>query len=765
MAFILATKTNKKSRVILTRGMSATWIKLESKGIEKILMGFASEKLTLKTFVVKVNHDKSKQTICIKLIHFLKKEVVRIFEQINQLNIDFSEYTKRYSRSKSQTERQQYILEFAKTLGADKSQLREDKKAFNRWFGHDAITDRFQQKIAELEKYQSLVLERLGVICRDYLGGVYETRIPPQELDKRAFNLDEWKPLELEETILPGFIYSGDGRVRINAFKCLSLAISETPQGYLGSLVSDSSIQFIYRAALDHRLESWIQTEALNLLSRLSADDFITVFQQRFKNIGDHNDIFVRYQAVMLLGKFLSSHQAEHLLALIPLDPSPYVRQALTKILCATDLDNAVNFLSVLLFEENVAQVRAAAVLSISQLFKKHPDYDWQKLVIKVLQEEDDELVLHTVLTAIPNWIDIVLDNNEPNSVIQWIDQLMSELAKIYQHHSNTKIRRWTAKTRERLWCFLSSDRVNFLKLLTKELDIQKDKGQIRFQNIALTEHDVSRILAMLTQDSFGYDIKISKNKIKYYKKPYFTFRFWRFLYELRHPSTEKRQAHSHTTGRLNRSSLLVPSNILAELSETKVPGEPLYFADEDGWRAYLPLVDDVISLLDPLINAQPLKIVTSDGITHLHPPKSVFKRMAGLFVVTNRFEHFSRLRNWQKGSSIKSNAYILELRKLGIRCDFQPHDYAHHQLQGVDSPVTDSHITRFFNIGIPLPFTDWFDSFRNYFYSVYQNSITDLLLFLAVLSSFFIALNWELEIAGPFCLDYLMERYFPAIY
>ncbi|MCK7505031.1 MAG: hypothetical protein MZV70_13740 [Desulfobacterales bacterium] len=67
-----------------------------------------------------------------------------------------------------------------------------------------------------------------------------------------------------------------------------------------------------------------------------------------------------------------------------------------------------------------------------------------------------------------------------------------------------------------------------------------------------------------------------------------------------------------------------IPSAIMAEQAETKVPGEPLFIDSESGWRPYLPLMDEVLSALT--IRGRPVRIVTSEGVTEMFPPKGILK-------------------------------------------------------------------------------------------------------------------------------------------
>lgn len=64
----------------------------------------------------------------------------------------------------------------------------------------------------------------------------------------------------------------------------------------------------------------------------------------------------------------------------------------------------------------------------------------------------------------------------------------------------------------------------------------------------------------------------------------------WRLLHELRHPRTDKRQAHSHVTDRVPRHALLAPSARMAEVTPTLVPGQKVATPETLSWDAQLPL-------------------------------------------------------------------------------------------------------------------------------------------------------------------------------
>jgi hypothetical protein len=170
-----------------------------------------------------------------------------------------------------------------------------------------------------------------------------------------------------------------------------------------------------------------------------------------------------------------------------------------------------------------------------------------------------------------------------------------------------------------------------------------------------------------------------------------FGFRLWRFLYEFINSATDKRQAHRHTIGRIFRGSLHAPSAILCELSETKVPGEPLMFEEENGWRPYLPIVDEVISSLDEGFRSQELEIFTAEGVTSVIPPRSLFARLRARIILNRDFSHYARLRNWHEGRGRNPTSFVEALAKLGIVVEFRAFDEADGEISA------DPSVARFF--------------------------------------------------------------------
>ncbi|MDX2503185.1 MAG: hypothetical protein QNL62_01725 [Gammaproteobacteria bacterium] len=719
-----------KIQHLLYGDLSHVWMKLEKHSINSLNNRLVAD------FIKKIKSEKisSKDELILvkRLITMLQIFISEENNAIRLLQLKYAEYTKRYKRSTSESDKKKHILEFSKEMGATSRQLDADKKALRLWLDHDAITDRFYYTISHKEKQLTFSLTRLARLITENIN----------IMGKQSFSLQEWQKLDLESILTPLFNYKGDERVRMTAFKVMMQCVKSLDKDIQQPAFSENILRYIYRSALDYHQDIWIQTEALELLSTLSPENFRLVFLQRFNKSYTADDIFIKHYAALLLEKYYAGCEFDpELVDIVIKDESPYVRQAIGHIMSCFPVSISIDIYKFMFFSDPSPQVRGALLLSMCPSVKiNYQQSEWLPIIVKLLENEKDPFVLRILLEQIPQMIKTLAADQALQK--KWVETIFPVLGTLHQTADKIKVRRWAARSREWIWCFCSNERINLLEKLQADSLKLYDKDIIStLKNSSLKnidgknlEDEIARLLSLIAQNHDGFDLQARKKSFKLYKKPFFVFRWWRVLYEFKHSSIDKRQAYPHTIGRLSRGRIYIPSTINAELSMTKVPGEPFYFEDEDGWRPFLPLVDDIISLLDPLFIARPIKIVTPDGITRITPPANPFKRIIALSVVTLKFDYFARLRNWEEVMQNQPHHYIRSLEKLGLKFEFAHHHYSFEQ-----AVETESSVKRFFGTAVPLPFTDFFSSFKDYFYSVYENNLNELLIFLSIVSAYFI--------------------------
>jgi poly-gamma-glutamate synthase PgsB/CapB len=653
------------------------------------------------------------------MVRFLRydiKQTRKILERLKHRNADYSQ---RYSKAVSDDEKNRLILDYARDLGASDKQLRGDKKAFNRWFGHDAVSDRYQRRFLETERYLSFVLQSLGRIAALTITEDGET------VGYQQF----WERLALEPVIKPLLRYQGDKRVVSAAFHSLTEALDTMPVELQHECLTESSQRFIYHSCLSTRQSVWIQCEALRLLRSASPNFLAIVLRRRLRHPLANDDLFVRRTAVDIIGQQLPSNQRlAALIRLVVKDPSPSVRQKLPAALNQANIALIEKFYPALLLDDPVEQVRASALLNLTALMSRE---DCLALALQYLcsslRTEQQPFVLRVALKVCRDSLEESVNKHV------YLQTIMPAVEHLHQQADSLSVRRWAAQTREYLLCFGNETTAQQIKSLQQFVNtIAPGKTRRIPKQLQLEDNNqLGRLLSVIAQQDYGFDVETGLFGSFITRGHAFGFRLWRVLHEFRHPSPDKRQAFQHTRGRLFWGTMRVPSAILSELSETKVPGEPLYLETEQGWRGYLPLVDEVISAM--AVGNQPTWFYHSEGITRLQPPNNFLRRWLTSWHISYYFADYARLRNWLENSQDSPQSYFQALEKLGIQLVFQGHGSDFGEVS------EDAAVLRFFPLALPLGDIQHWQEFKDYFVSVYENTLYELSVFLGIAIAYFL--------------------------
>ncbi|WP_146204369.1 hypothetical protein [Massilia glaciei] len=650
--------------------------------------------------------------------HYLQSRIAALSEEIGRLREGQGNFTKRYAVASDNADRRRVILDYARELGAGRAQLRGDRRAFSRWFGPDAMQDRVRIRISKAERLLSFCLQSLGRLAARFLGAAPEQTAA-------------WATLGLEGTLLPLLAWDGDPRVRTESFRALAVALQTLPPALAPHAIGDATTAYVYRAALDRRLDVWIQREALLLLLNVAPERFALVVAQRLDDRSEGDDLFVRRYAVELVGAACHlDPDLERLFGAAADDPSAFVRQGL-----ANTLTNAADHTTRQLWprlglDDAVVQVRAAALLQLPRIGLRPTLFgDALGWLAQALRREGTGFGLRVALQAAEDGA-AALDGDARR---QWIASLLPLIEQLHVDSPLLMVRRWCAETRERIR--LRGD-AGALALAQRLAPVIRGcaPGAAGGRDAALGDADADaeragRVLACLAQRDHGLGLERAGRRWRLWRGHRFGFRLWRLLHEWRHPSPDKRQAFNHTIGRVFRGTLRAPSAILGELAQTKVPGEPLHMASEAGWRPYLPLVDDLISLLDESASEGPLRLYTAEGVTEVGAPDGIVKRLAARTTLTTRFEQFANARNWSEASAAHPASYLRMLSELGFELRFRPYP----------DTLPDPAVTRFFPAMAALPLPELPNRIENYFFSAYENTLFDLSLFVGLSIAAFI--------------------------
>lgn len=183
------------------------------------------------------------------------------------------------------------------------------------------------------------------------------------------------------------------------------------------------------------------------------------------------------------------------------------------------------------------------------------------------------------------------------------------------------------------------------------------------------------RLLAQLAGDGFGYYAQPIAGGYRVERGARFVRRAWRLLHELRMHSPYKRQDALHTIGRQFYGQLRAPSGLLAEATNTAVPGEPLASPSDGTWGPQLPTVDDLLSM--PLWSAKPVLIFSSRGLTELVPPRRIRARLHARLSLSARYAELAeqRLRSLDPLDPSDKTRYAESLAALGFELTHRPYD------------------------------------------------------------------------------------------
>lgn len=687
------------------------------------------------------------------LYRFLQQQVGQIAQLLEQRRVRHGEYSRLMAQAEPGREQNDLLQQYAKELGANAASLRQDRRALKRWFGIDALGDRFARAQAHAERDLTLALRQLGQLGARFLAA------PASSLDAALLR---WRELGLEATVLPLFAHNGNVQVRIDAFVCLATALGSLPRAQQEGALGAQALQYIYRSALDAGLNVWMQCAALKLLQSLSPANFVTVATKRLRTPQAGDDLFVRRRIVdVLVAQISDPAELGALLRVAALDPSPHVRQGVAASLSGAPLALVQELLPALLLHDAEAKVRACTALQLPVLASgkiaahaangAHGAYGAQVAaqagsalplahwLAQALAQERAVFPLRVLLRVLEQCV-IDAASRSPDAVAPWLAACNRALDGLHQR-GEYKVRRWAAQTAEVVWLYGTPELIDFIAPLQAAVQACPPGSSRRLPRVfgALSALQLARMLAVLCQRDYGVSLGKTRFGWRLWRGHQFGFRLWRWWHEWRHPSPDKRQAFRHTIGRLFRGQLRVPSSILAEMSETKVPGEPLQLDTEGGWRPYLPLADELISALDEDFNAEPLRIVTAEGVTEVRAPKGLLARLKAKAWLSFNFAKLAAMRNWREESQANPNGYLQQVARLGFRVKFKPHEYASGWRWKPDPAVG-----RFFSVapllfGLDLLGGEQWVRFENYFFSAFDNSLFELSLFTATALLLFI--------------------------
>lgn len=698
---------------LLDRGVSSIWRKLDVRERDQVAKGFR----TWPAGRSRPREEDADRWQQLELVRYLREQLASLGSHHGDLAHRHRIMQERLALAELPSVRESLLLEFLAQLGADPRQLAGDRLALLRWLDTDAVTERYDRRRAEVERRLRFCLERVGL-----LAGRLCT--PGAQLA----GIDMWQALDLEASLQPLLAFPGDVRIRESALRSLRNALARLGLDARNH-VSQPTMQYIYRSILDPHQPLWLQCEALETLATLAPYEVGVIAEHRQSAAVTDDALFFRRRLVEALAVSVVEFPTHATwIARLGGDASPFVRQGVAELLPRLPRRLAMTLLPTLAADSCPA-VAAAALLQIPALITEAGPLDSGAVhILEALTPQTPafrmRVAMHLVPTLVKKSARCDGNGDETRALIA---ELESRLGQLHVAHPRTAMRRLAASARERLHAADPGTTHAWLKQLelgataSTPLSPSTDVGRL------------ARGLVHLADDGFGFNLSPAKRGWKVLRDFNWRPRLWRVLHEARRAATDKRQNYSHTRGRVYPGLLHVPATQVAELSQTKVPGEPLHIAEEGGWRPWLPLLDQVLSALDQGWPTQPLRIVTAEGVTFVTVPHGLVPRLRAKWQLSWRFAEIAALRNWTRDSPFPERAFVDALRECGIECSVTPHP----ALAGGDYPL-DPRVRRFFQASSLSWLPVRVDDMRDYFYSIYQNTLEQLLVFVGVVALWF---------------------------
>ena len=703
--------------------------------------------------------------VCDFMFFFINKQLQEL-TKLKKLN---KQFRRNVASATTDKVRREIILHFAECLDPDKRLLAKDERAFALWFDEEALNDRFLKRQGEEELMLCFALDRLAAT-------VVHIFHRAKEFNQIRFggamaNLTDrikgiWQRLNVESSLLPALVYDGDVRIHVAAIKSLRVMLQNLPSEAAWEILSTTMLGFVDRAARQKSSDVWIQCEALTILSNLSIDATVNVIDQRLSNPGNGDDMFLRQHAWSLIETFLQRGDGHNVELKWENEESSFVRQKMADALFLSLDRSAHRRWRQMVLSDADPKVRAAAIATATRPgLHSRLSISFFRIVPHILKSEDNEFVLRTALWSVTDVLSRVLEklsaqtHGDPSQARFTIlnlfhSQIQPAISTLQNTHPSVPVRRWASQCNERIWGQLNEEVEPLIKRMEKEV-LQIKPGRSRTYPMGwfqwIDDVTLTRLFAVLSQNDFGFEIQKTWRGLRVSRGPVFGFRLWRMFYEMRRSATDKRQGHRHMIGRVSTANLKAPSQILGELSETKVPGEPLTIASDSTWRPFLPLVDDLISVLNmSWFKPQTVKTISSQGVTTISPPPKLRQRVAACAALTKNFSKYASLRNWHDDTT-NADSYVKSIRELGFDITFVPHHYQEEDVganRRTQIEITDNSVADFFGtitqtspLSLPLAthligashyeaVVTHTKRFAEYFTSIYENSLGELVLF-----------------------------------
>ncbi|MEJ6474509.1 poly-gamma-glutamate synthase PgsB [Pseudoalteromonas piscicida] len=656
--------------------------------------------------------------LVLQSIAFLRHKIETLHEQILQLEVSHTGFVQRIAKSEFTSEKELHILAYAQQLGATRTALEQDKKAFARWFDEGAVVARYQHQVATIEQEVKFLIAKLGTLTNRYLQAHPNTLENAwQRLDLQPFCLN------LLETSHNRHIRHGLIRALVNMVTTLN-KLAGDPE--LDSDLTAKLVEFLesdnmpYQAVVDiiallihqrptfTRAYMWAQLEETNDIASIEQIDANMLY------------IISMFPKIIVSQPTLTDKDLNMLIALSE-HKLPRVRQVVLEYTEFYPSSFAFDLITQRFEHEQEDAVRFTLIKQLSADRFCQDDFAlllWQRVLTKDFSMQLKRLALEQSARIMLN---MQLSQSNPEHCFR---RFIGILNDCLANENNVAVSRYITRTREQLSSF-------YHQAVIAQLNAALEANEQQDTQLTCSRDELGRSLSYLAQHNQSLNATKTKTGWRIRQGYRQARRLWRILHEMRQPSTDKRQSHSHTKAKKPSTYIHAPSCTTAEISETKVPGELLFNLAEHTSRPHLPLLDFLLSVLVNDQQKETAKTYTPDGILSVLPPKTLWRRLKAYWVISWQFAELDRMR---KGNELEQEKYLETLNGLGFSLQFS----AYGAIAEATFPVASDIKQLYGRSGLASTLVTIGSSFKEYVDAIYQNSISQLVFFVLAFISYF---------------------------
>lgn len=580
------------------------------------------------------------------------------------------------------------------------TELNQDRKAFERWMDVTAVRERARVAMHESDRRSEILL----CLLKDCLIEMYSST-SPDEIKPSWSKLDISRHLENELNDSPRW---QNQVATLKVWEGLCRSIPEERWRYLWNESWDRRVKNILSTPEDH---VWLQLQAFRLYGIIEPSHALAMIHHRFSSpAANPDDVFLR---TSLLDVVETTYPVSELTRIITEifhrpDPSEHVLINAARKLAVTGVTDALPLLSEVFHSQHPSvltdKVQAAAAISletiaVSQLAggadNAHLD-EIQSIRERVLPTARGYRFQLALVEGLGQAAFAHAEAEPGDRIDEFDHRILVDLDRVIASEDYAdRVRRKASEIRESVILNRDTAARNLYDLILAEGQTLSPGNSFRISSERVPDEDVlGRVLARISVTDYGYYAQPVDGGYRIWRGELFKRRLWRILHELNHLDPAKRQGFVHTIGRVYPGIIRAHARYLAETTETKVPGERVFFRKEYSWRPFIPTIDDVLSMTLSRNAGKTIRLFSSEGVFTMNGPASFSDRLSIWWYITLNYGNMVEKRNYDlediRSGHARNFTQVL-LEDFGFNIDFKPHYYI---FEGKSYSVVDPHIT-----------------------------------------------------------------------